>query len=90
VAAFLLIDLSDVAQFVISAGGLEELATVVANAGLAQFEMEYSFFVGCRVHEERGAVVVCFRLDRVFIFEQQPHYPDIDAKFFSVRQCTGY
>lgn len=47
VPALFFIDLPDIAEFVVSASSFEELSAVVADARLAEFELEQGLFVAC-------------------------------------------
>ena len=69
-AAFFLVDLSYITQFVVPTCSLEEFAAVVADARLAKFELQLSLSVVRRVDEQSGAVVVSFCLNRIFFLEK--------------------
>lgn len=67
--ALLFVDLRDPAEFMVPAGSLEELPAIVTDTRLAKLELQQCLSLRCAVCKQGGAVVVPFRLNRVFVFK---------------------
>jgi hypothetical protein len=63
----LLINLSDVAQLMVTTSGLQEFSAIVTDSRLAELELKECLTILSRVNEECSAIIIGFSLDRVLI-----------------------
>ena len=77
-----------VTQLVILAAGLGEPPAVVKHASLAQFEGDLGLEVLGAVSDERSAVEVGVGRGGIFLLEEKPDDPDVDAQLVLVRAAV--
>ena len=70
VCPFVLVDLTDKTQFVISACSLQKLSRVVTDASLTELISQESFTVACGMDEGGGAVMIGFCLYGILLFKE--------------------
>lgn len=60
---FFLVNLSNITEFMITAGRFQEFTVIITDTSLTQLELEYDFTISSGMNEEGGTVIVCLRLN---------------------------
>jgi len=70
VCPFILVDLADKTQFVISTGSFQKLSRIVTDASLTELISQKGFAVACGMDERGSAVMIGFCLHGILLLKE--------------------